>query len=787
MQKPEHVTPRPRRRTSSIGRWQNSATALLPVLACFLGGATQKWAEGIVVALFGLLLLLDPPRFSLGPVLNGIFFALVVCAGIAFLPESWFFQPAWRTALIHDFGIKLPQTITPQPWVTIGCLISFLAGLCWFYRVAGQDLELRGMPRQLRLFVFGITILAALSIFLHLAHTSLPFWFNQRGFGPFPNRNQTANLFGLTAIAVLACGQDDIRRGKKRWIAWLLAFAILLWAIILNFSRAGIAIVVVGSALWLVAFALRKGSIARIAAGISVLLVLLTSMLVFGGQTLERFNLRAGSEGVSADFRWLIFQDAFQLLRDTPWCGLGLGNFEPVFAIFRQASFGNTRALHPESDWLWVWAELGWSAVIFIIAGAALLIRRVFPLQEGTNQRFRLAALIGSLLFALHALVDVSGHRVGTSFAGLLLFGLALRRPLTLRAGSAMQLVFRLLGIVFLASGIAWVVAARYEISLPGALGAENERRLASVANRGRKFDEAIARTTRAMEWAPLDWQLYFVRALGKVGAKQPVGSVLSDFRRARFLEPNAFEVPYQEGVVWLTSQPLLAVTAWREALRRAGPERVELYGRMLSTSAMANPDVSKTLEEFGSGQPDLAIAYLERVSGERFMSAVGRLLERDPNLQAQPRAQKVRLFSLWSERGDLAELARAVEAHPDWLAFAWRGLGKHYAKTGEFRRAYELARQFGTRPTLPEKSETASIEQLQRSLYAAPNNYGVGFALYQEQIKQGKVNDALMTARHFTEEGKAPAYFYFLEAEAWAAEGNWERAWAALEKYLGG
>ena len=41
-------------------------SALLPVLACFLGGATEKWSEGIVVALLGFILLVNPPRLSLG-------------------------------------------------------------------------------------------------------------------------------------------------------------------------------------------------------------------------------------------------------------------------------------------------------------------------------------------------------------------------------------------------------------------------------------------------------------------------------------------------------------------------------------------------------------------------------------------------------------------------------------------------------------------------------------------------------------------------------------------------
>src|SRR5215212_8386411 len=49
--------------TGAPGRWWlNLAVPALPVLACFLGGATVKWSEGIVVALFGVMLLIHPPK-----------------------------------------------------------------------------------------------------------------------------------------------------------------------------------------------------------------------------------------------------------------------------------------------------------------------------------------------------------------------------------------------------------------------------------------------------------------------------------------------------------------------------------------------------------------------------------------------------------------------------------------------------------------------------------------------------------------------------------------------------
>ena len=128
-------------RNHSVDRWtSNAAIALLPVLAAFLGGATQKWSEGIVVALLGLYLIARPPRVSLDPATNLIFIAFVGLAALAFLPARWFFLPAWRSAVVNDFTISLPQTLSPQPWITAGALISLLAGMSWLYIVTTQEL-----------------------------------------------------------------------------------------------------------------------------------------------------------------------------------------------------------------------------------------------------------------------------------------------------------------------------------------------------------------------------------------------------------------------------------------------------------------------------------------------------------------------------------------------------------------------------------------------------------------------------------------------------------------------
>jgi O-antigen ligase len=773
------------RKNDAVTRWAALALPLLVVFGSFLGGSTQRWSEGIVLAAFGSLLLARPPRFSLGPALNTLALLFLALAATAFLPARWFYLPAWRVALTRDFGVQLPGTLSVQPWLTLDCCITLLAGLAWIYYVATLDADLRDVRAAARTFAGGMIGLAALCILLHWQGQALPFWHNVRNFGPYPNRNQTGDLFGISTLIVLACMQDDFRRDRKRWIVWLAGVGVLIAALILDFSRAGILILVIGMMAWLGRLALRKWTGGGVAVAFSLLLLLLATLLLFGGETLERFHLRLGSEeGMTSDYRWLIFRDAWTMIKSSPWAGLGLGNFESIFALFRDVSRGVTRSHHPESDWLWLWSEMGWVGVALILAGTVLFVRRVFPLKEGTNQRFRYAALVGLILFALHGLVDVSAHRWGTFLAGTFLLGLAQFRPIGSAPRRWPAVVFRLAGLIFLVVGLTWFMAWRRDLALPGRLGVDNAKDAATFANRGHRFSEAISLSSRGLEWAPLDWQLYFVRGTARVGAKQPAAEALADFRRARFLEPSAWQPAFEEGRAWLGTEPTLALTAWGEALRRHTSEPGAIYSQMFPLAKEFDPRVLARLGDFAIGDPGLTITYLENLPGAEFPRALQELLQRDPGLTQLNAAQKTRLFALWSRGDALDDLVRTVGAHPEWARFAWPGMARWHAGRGEFSEAWQLVRRYAAPPALPSAPAVEPIPELEQKLYADPQNYATGYALYRAQAAAGKTDDALGTIRHFTAQPGAPAYFYYLQGEAWAAKENWERAWQSWRSF---
>ena len=166
------IKPFPR---GGVPDWATIVLAFLVVLASFLGGATQRWSQAIVIGGFALLLLAYPPRASLGPALNTLALLFLALAAVAFLPARWFVLPDWRVALTKDFNLQLGPTLSPQPWLTLDSLFTVVAGLAWLYYVAALNADLRDVRRTARTFAGGIIALALISIYLNLKHSTLPF------------------------------------------------------------------------------------------------------------------------------------------------------------------------------------------------------------------------------------------------------------------------------------------------------------------------------------------------------------------------------------------------------------------------------------------------------------------------------------------------------------------------------------------------------------------------------------------------------------------------------------
>jgi hypothetical protein len=110
--------------------------------------------------------------------------------------------------------------------------------------------------------------------------------------------------------------------------------------------------------------------------------------------------------------------------------------------------------------------------------------------------------------------------------------------------------------------------------------------------------------------------------------------------------------------------------------------------------------------------------------------------------------------------------------------------MAKYKASKDDFRPAYELTQRYGEPVALPRVATNFSLQDLEKRFQAAPDNYAIGYELCRAQMQNGRIDDALLTARHFSERRTSPAYFHFLEAQCWAEKQNWERAWNAWQLF---
>lgn len=798
------------------------ALALLPLGGVALGGGTARWSQGIVLLALGAILVVMPPRASLGRWLNVTLAALVALALTAFLPARWFASPAWRGALTLDFGLALPATLSPQPWLSVEGVALLLAGLSWFYLMASMRWTAVERVRAGAVFAAGVVALAGVFVTFYKLDVTVPFWLNARHFGPFPNRNQTADFLSVGALPVLATAFRSWRAGW-RWTAagWLAGWLVVAVAVFNNFSRAGVGILFGGTAVYLVAEAVRAArrrrpplrevkpgdplpdrlvAIARwrrIALAASLLLMLASGFFLFGGDTLGRFRFdsAAGAESVvTDDFRARIRHDAFTMVNASPWCGVGLGNFSPVMATYRRLSAGPVWLVHPESDWLWMAGEMGWGSVALVLAACVLLARRAWPFARGSDRALRTASALAVTLFALHGLVDVSAHRLGTVLCALFLVGLAMpgrgddRENIPPSWERWMAGAFRGLGVAFVGVGALWLLESGGWLTAPGL---ESATRLKSQANlRGHvgDFARADADASRALAWTPLDWELRFDRAAVRVCLRDDPSRALDDFRRARYLEPFFGDHCLDEARLWAASdEPALAVNAVLEACRRQ-PARASFYlGGMRDVAAEGEAAFRERLWHALRHDPALELAFMQSIDWDALRPVMAEFMAANPDLQGLDDPGRRALFRLWAERGDPATLSAAMLAHPAWQPLGWRWWAQACAASDELEGACRVATRFAARPVVPPppQGRARSLAELQSETALVPKDPVAGLALYRAQLAAGNPPGALGALHRLTIQPGCPAYFFYLEASLAGEAGQWQVGWAAWRQFI--
>lgn len=763
---------------------------ILPLLPCLFGGGIALWSRATLFALAGFLFLLRPPNRSLGVVMNGICVALLVLASVHFLPASWFGSPPWRASFAAA-GIILPGTRSMQPFLSAEGTATFLFGICVAYYFLARPSRGFSFSLAARTFAVGTLALLALAVLSWIIGLRPPLWLSVENgsFGFFPNRNQTANFAALGGIFVTGFAVESARTSRARALAWLSSLALVLCALVLSHSRAGLLLffggfgVVIGAGfLWLRS----KNVLRSFLIAFSVLVLL---CVFFAGDLLRRFE---GTVAAAPDLRIPIQSDALRLTFQEPWLGFGLGNFEPFFRLDRResrlANFAShpdrdwawqVRTLHPESDWLWSAVELGWLVPGLILAAVILWIRWCTPFAPGTRRLLRLAAFVGGLGFLLHGFADVSGHRLGSVCPALFLMALAVSPHQFLRESRAIPILFRALGVVFLALAAAGFLSSAGIFHLPTRerlwqLRAE----LDSHAVAGRT-DPADAAATAALKIAPLEWPLYYQRGIARATAGR-FDAALRDFRISRFLERARAGESFNEGRLWLAlQQSSFALEAWQEALARRIDGGVDDYRAMLQEASQF-PALRRGVAALAEPRFDFTLVLLESSPARDFRAYLHDWLFDDPALDRIPATLRTQFAALWARKGDLAHFRRFLTENISWQRIGWEPLAKAFVALDDHRSAVECARAFASWPTSTGiQAAPISIDSPPDTRSSDPSAVALSArVLLSAQWAQRSTPEALRTLATLERQGPLDRPTAAIAASLHAESKNWRDAW---------
>ena len=122
------------------------------IAAIFMGGATERMPQAIVLAAMGALMIIAPPPSWPDRKWTFAVLALLALAATGSLPAEWFRTESWRGA-VRDAGITLPATLSPQPrltleaWLLLAAVGAHVAAALWHHFVRRDQVLTAMLPR----------------------------------------------------------------------------------------------------------------------------------------------------------------------------------------------------------------------------------------------------------------------------------------------------------------------------------------------------------------------------------------------------------------------------------------------------------------------------------------------------------------------------------------------------------------------------------------------------------------------------------------------------------------
>ena len=751
---------------------------------------------GLLAILTGVLMAVRPPAAKLPLPLAIPFAVFFLLTLLVLLPVAWPFRPEWWSALKNDFGVDLTLAWSPQPWVTLEEWCRYLVCCSWLLWWVCRTPGYADIRIAMRTLAVGTGALAATALVFLFAGWEPAWWDfpDAPQFGPMANRNVFAALMSMGCIASLASAYDMQRRRKGSWIIFALMVLPMFASVIMNRSRAGIVLFLVAIILWFTTISMKHGMVQRMAIAGSMLLAATAVLMIFGKPLLDRFideheNI---ADMIREDGRVTIYSETLRLASMNPALGFGLGNFSDVFRLTNELHDPKDYFRHPESDWLWLVAETGFFATVLLGVAGVMLMLWSLPHKSGNDEarrgerRLHTAASIGAGMALLQSMVNPVLHALPfflcfAVFVGMAIYPARWRKAKALPTGR----LFQCLGAGSVLAGMVWIGSQTGATTWFGITahraGVERafEKQAEGDAAGALSIMEDVVAAT------PLHWESYFERAAARLAAAQPSQLAAADFAVARYLEPNIHSITNREAEIWLQYEPSMAISAWRETLRRSDDRFKAGYYSTMLTTMRVHPELRGAIRSLAQS-PQLMVQYLYSARDDaELKEALGELLLQHPSLEQLTNIERRRVFQLWYDKGDRQALLTQIRQTPVWAQEGWPILAQDAADKGDPRAACDLALKNLKPPVKLAGDSATTLTQLARDFSLQPNDPRRALELFHAQLNLGQTQDALKTLLRVKAMPGAPRYLDYEFARVYAKMGDYSKSWESMRHYM--
>jgi O-antigen ligase len=339
---------------------------------------------------------------------------------------NWLYLPllGLGTVALAQYGFGL----SVYPYLTKVELLKWSAYIVLFF-LTFESFRTTKQLKQLVWFLLGLGFVVSLfAIVQHFTFNGKLYWFvplptGAAPFGPFVNSNHFAGFVELVVPLGLALLLFRARRPEQ--VTLLLLFTIVpIAALILSGSRGGIISILLELAL--LAFLSRAHQIGRKqllgATGIAALAGTFTLWL--GVSTAVEHFERLTHGGIAQELRVSLYRDTWQIFRDHPLMGTGLGTLVAMYP--QHASFYDGRTVdHAHNDYLELLADTGVLGGLCGLAFIGLLLwqslRGLQTIGGRSARAIRAGAFAACAGLLIHSLVDFNLHIPSNALIFLLL------------------------------------------------------------------------------------------------------------------------------------------------------------------------------------------------------------------------------------------------------------------------------------------------------------------------------------------------------------------------------